>query len=219
MVNGLAKAAGIPIRRSRLVTIGGAGLGWFNVWELVRPSGMAAYYEDESEDGKLKKADFRKEKVVDAVILQANTKGPISPSRKAGFRKFAKQHAYDLQCFGIQPLIMMTWARKNRPEMTRMLADEATKVGNMAGAMVIPVGLAFAEVMKKYPEISLHRPDNSHPSPEGTYLEACVIFSSIFHRSPVGLNYYGEEPVDPKIAGLLQQISWNSVCEYFAWKN
>lgn len=38
-VNGLAKAAGIKVRRNRMVTIGAADLGWFNVWELVRPSG------------------------------------------------------------------------------------------------------------------------------------------------------------------------------------
>ena len=40
-VNGLAKAAGIKVRRNRMVTIGAADLGWFNVWELVRPSGMS----------------------------------------------------------------------------------------------------------------------------------------------------------------------------------
>ena len=39
-VNGLAKAAGIKVRRNRMVTIGAADLGWFNVWELVRPSGI-----------------------------------------------------------------------------------------------------------------------------------------------------------------------------------
>lgn len=109
-VNGLAKAAGIKVRRNRMVTIGAADLGWFNVWELVRPSGMASTYVDHSDGGKIKKFDFRKEKVFDAVILQDNSTGPIHPQRKEIFEKYAKQHAYDLQCFGIQPLIMMTWA-------------------------------------------------------------------------------------------------------------
>mgnify|MGYP001145930878 FL=1 len=112
-VNGLIKAAGLKVRRNRMVTIGAADLGWFNVWELVRPSGMASTYVDHSDGGKIKTFDFRKEKVFDAVVLQDNSTGPINPQRKDIFEKYAKQHSYDLQCIGIQPLLMMTWARKN----------------------------------------------------------------------------------------------------------
>ena len=201
-----------------MVTIGAADLGWFNVWELVRPSGMASTYVDHSDGGKIKKFDFRKEKVFDAVILQDNSTGPIHPQRKEIFEKYAKQHAYDLQCFGIQPLIMMTWARKNKPEMTQQLADATTKVGNEADAMVIPVGLAFAEAIKQDPKLELYRADKTHPSPEGTYLEACVVFASMYHRSPVGLKYYGIEQVGEKTAHFLQEVAWNTVCEYFDWK-
>ena len=205
-INGLIKAAGIKVKRNRMVTIGAADLGWFNVWELVRPSGMASTYVDHSDGGKIKKFDFTKEKVFDAVILQDNSTGPIHPQRKEVFEKYAKQHAYDLRCFGIQPLIMMTWARKNKPEMTAQLANATTKVANEANAMVIPVGLAFAEAIK------------ADPSLEGTYLEACVTFATMFHRSPVGLKYYGIEKVDPKTAEFLQRVAWQTVCEFFGWQ-
>lgn len=40
MINRLARADGQKIRRNRMVTIGGADLGWFNVWDLVRPTGI-----------------------------------------------------------------------------------------------------------------------------------------------------------------------------------
>lgn len=73
-----------------MVTIGAADLGWFNVWELVRPSGMASTYVDHSDGGKIKKFDFRKEKVFDAVILQDNSTGPIHPQRKEIFEKYGK---------------------------------------------------------------------------------------------------------------------------------
>ena len=217
-INGLIKAAGIKVKRNRMVTIGAADLGWFNVWELVRPSGMASTYVDHSDGGKIKKFDFTKEKVFDAVILQDNSTGPIHPQRKEVFEKYAKQHAYDLRCFGIQPLIMMTWARKNKPEMTAQLADATTKVANEANAMVIPVGLAFAEAIKADPSLELYRADKTHPSPEGTYLEACVTFATMFHRSPVGLKYYGIEKVDPKTAEFLQTVAWLTVCEFFGWQ-
>lgn len=218
VVNGLAEAAGIKIKRSRMVSIGGTGLGWFNVWELLRPSGMASSYVDHADGEKIKKFDFRKEKVFDAVVLQNNSIGLINPERKNRVKRFVKQHAYDLQCFGIQPLIMMTWARKNKLEMTQQLADATTKVGNEADAMVIPVGLAFAEAIKQDPKLELYRADKRHPSPEGTYLEACVVFASMYHRSPVGLKYYGIEEVEEKTAYFLQKVAWNTVCEYFGWK-
>lgn len=161
--------------------------GWFNVWELVRPSGMAAAYADSKDGGKIKCHDFTKEKVFDAVVLQDNSAGAINPQRKDAFKKFANQHSYDLRCFGIQPLPMMTWARKNEPEITAQLTDATTKVGNEANAMVIPVGVAFAEAIKLDPKLQLFRDDQTHPSPEGTYLAGCVTFATMFHQSPVGL--------------------------------
>lgn len=218
VVNGLTKAAGIKVRRSRMVTIGGAGLGWFNVWELVRPSGMAAHYVDKNDGGKIKEFDFRKEKVFDAVVLQDNSTGLLKAQRKASVRKHIKQHSYDLQCIGIQPLVLMTWAPKKNPEMIRQLADATTKIGNESDAMVIPVGLAFAEAAKRDSKINLYREDNTHPSAEGTYLEGCVVFASMYRTSPVGLKYYGVEKVDPKTALFLQEVAWDTVCEYFGWK-
>ncbi len=218
VINGLIEAAGIKVKRDRMVTIGGAGLGWFNVWDLLRPSGMASTYVDHSDGGKIKNFDFTKEKVFDAVILQDNSWGFIQPQRQQVLKIYVKQHAYDLRCFGIQPLIMMTWARKNKPEMTAQLAEATTKVANEANAMVVPVGLAFAEAIKADSSVELYRTDTTHPSPEGTYLAACVTFATMFHRSPVGLKYYGIEKVDPKTAEFLQKVAWQTVCEFFGWQ-
>lgn len=215
VINGLANAAGLPIESYRMITSAGADLSWWDVWGLIRPSGMAALYPDKN--GKLQRFDFRTRPVFDAVVLQDNSMGPITPGRAEDFQKYAKQHSYDLQCANIQPLLMMTWARKNKPEMTKQLANAITKAGNEAQAMVIPVGLAFAEAIKKDPKLELYRADKSHPSPEGTYLEGCVIFATMYHRSPVGLNYYGEEKVDEKTAKFLQSVAWDTTKEFFGW--
>ena len=72
--------------------------------------------------------------------------------------------------------------------------------------------------MRKSPKLELYRADKTHPSPEGTYLEACVVFASMYHRSHVGLKYYGIEQVEEKTAHFLQEVAWNTVCEYFDWK-
>ena len=37
--------------------------------------------------------------------------------------------------------------------------------------------------------MNLYSGDNSHPSLSGTYLTACVMYASMFQKSPVGANY------------------------------
>ena len=37
------------------------------------------------------------------------------------------------------------------------------------------------------PDLNLYDPDQSHPSPTGTYLSACVFFGVLTGKSPVGL--------------------------------
>ena len=67
---------------------------------------------------------------------------------------------------------MMTWARKNKPEMTQLLADATSNVGNEVNTMVIPVSLAFAEAIKQNPKPELYRADKTHPSAKSSYFEA-----------------------------------------------
>lgn len=80
-VNGLAKAAGIKVRRNRMVTIGAADLGWFNVWELVRPSGMASTYVDHSDGGKIKKLTSGKKRFLTLSFFR--TTAPVRSIRSA----------------------------------------------------------------------------------------------------------------------------------------
>lgn len=218
MLNQLAKADGVKIKRNRMVTIGGADLSWFNVWELVRPSGMASTYVDHADGKKIKKWNFEKEKVFDTVVLQDNSKGPIDPQRKDVFTRALSQHSIDLKAIGIKPMVMMTWAWEGQPEMTRQLADATTKAANDNGIMVIPAGLAFAEALRLDSNIKLYRPDHFHPSAAGTYLAGCVTYATMYHRSPVGLKFYGVDPVDPKTAEFLQKVAWDTTCEFFGWK-
>ena len=49
---------------------------------------------------------------------------------------------------------MMTWAYKDKPEMTSLLADATIEVANENSASVIPYGMAFERSSKDFPEIS-----------------------------------------------------------------
>ena len=54
---------------------------------------------------------------------------------------------------------------------------------------VSPVGAAWKYVRDQYPSISLYSSDGSHPSIYGSYLAACVHYSSIYKKSAVGSSY------------------------------
>lgn len=50
-----------------------------------------------------------------------------------------------------------TWARQNKPEDTKKLADSIISAANESDAIVLPVGLAFAESLKQRPDLVMHQ--------------------------------------------------------------
>ena len=55
--------------------------------------------------------------------------------------------------------------------------------------------------------------DKEHESLHGTYLAACVIYSSLFQKSPVGLAYV-PTGVSIEESVFLQGIAWETVQEW-----
>jgi len=86
-----------------------------------------------------------------------------------------------------RPVLFMTWAYADRPEMTAQLNAAYTDMGRELGAQVVPVGLAFAAVTDERSEIVLRMDDTRHPTLSGTYLAACTFFAALFNQSPEGL--------------------------------
>ena len=82
--------------------------------------------------------------------------------------------------------------------------------------IVIPVALAFEEAYRQRPDIKLHKEyDGSHPDLIGTYLAACVVYASLYGRSPVGnsYDYYGK--VDKEMAAFLQKVADETVRKFY----
>ena len=50
------------------------------------------------------------------------------------------------------------------------------------------IGRAFDTFKSKYPEYKLLTDDMKHPSPNGSYLAACVVFSTLSNQSSKGLS-------------------------------
>jgi hypothetical protein len=108
----------------------------------------------------------------------------------------------------------MTWAYKDKPEMTGELAEQYTIAGNDNDALVIPAGLAFAKAVAKRPDLELYQPDRRHPTLLGTYLAACTTYAAVYGKSPAGNTYTAG--IDPATARFLQDTAEQAVREYFA---
>ena len=104
--------------------------------------------------------------------------------------------------------------------MTKQLADATIKVANENKAMVIPVGLAFANALKVRPDLKLTVADNRHPTAAGSYLDGAVIYAALTKSSPEGPNFLGgcEKPLAQNDAQFLQGIAWKTVKDFYGWK-
>lgn len=198
--------------RVTMATISGSGLNWHDVDAYLRPGGGMASYSFVG-DNEVVFNTF--DKPFDVVVMNDCSQCPIHPKLSGLFHDYARRHSDTVRARGAIPVLFMTWAYADRPEMTGPLAEAYVKAGRDNGVMVVPAGLAFARALARQPTLALHAADKRHPSPAGTYLAAATLYASIFRRSPEGLAV-AMPGVDPGTAGLLRQVAWETVQEFDA---
>ena len=101
------------------------------------------------------------------------------------------------------------------PKMLDDVKSAYIKAGNKNNVLVFPVGIAFNEAYIQKPNIALHKADGSHPDMLGTYLAACVIFSSITHKSPKSLKYDYYGVIERGDRDFLQSIAHDTVEQFY----
>lgn len=194
--------------RSTSVTISGSGLDWHDMDSLLRPDGLGRYSFVGDNEIRFNKPGRQ----YDTAILMDCSQCPVHPQLRDAFHSTARKHAATLTKNGVRPVLFMSWAYKDKPDMTGSLADEYTKAANDNDALVIPAGLAFARAIAKRPDLELYQPDKRHPSLAGTYLAACTVYAALYGKSPVGLKYTAG--LSPDVVALLQTSAWEAVQEY-----
>jgi hypothetical protein len=195
--------------RSTSVTISGSGFDWHDVDSYFRPNAVGSYSFDAKNNIVFNKLD----RLFDLAIMMDCSQCPVHPQLKKVFWDYAKKHSDTVRKHGTTPVFFMSWAYADVPEMTAQLAEQYTQAGNENNALVIPAGLAFAQAVKKRPELNLYASDKRHPSLLGTYLAACTVYGSLFKKSPVGLQY--TPGIDVENAKFLQTVAWETVQDYF----
>ncbi|MDA3872986.1 MAG: hypothetical protein PF795_03395, partial [Kiritimatiellae bacterium] len=157
------------------------------------------------------------------VVLQNHSRSALD--QRAEFDEYGQKFIDLVKKSGAEPILYMTWARKNLPEDQAVITEAYSSLGNRNGIKVAPVGIAFEAWIKDNPSIPLHIHDNSHPSSEGSYLAACVIYATLTGESPVGAPNVIEGKnwvtkgdhlafLGPAIATQLQETAWNVVQNY-----
>lgn len=205
-----ASAAAAKKLRNTEATISGSSLQWHDVESYFRPNAVGAFSFDPENNVVFNKND----RLFDVAVMMDCSQCPVHPTLKTQFTEYAKKDSDIVRKHGGKPVLFMSWAYQNKPEMTEGLAEAYTVGGNDNDALVIPAGLAFARVVKEHPEITLYVADKRHPTLAGTYLGAATSYAALFKQSPVGLAYTAG--LDAATAKLLQEAAWATVQAYYA---
>ena len=88
--------------------------------------------------------------------------------------------------------------------MQARLRTTYEKMAQSTGGDMAPVGEAWSYAKEYYPDIELYQSDGKHPSPEGTYLAACVFYTKLFNKPVVGASRLA---ISPTHAATLQDIA------------
>jgi hypothetical protein len=208
----MAGAADNGKRSARNVsaTISGSGINWHDLEAYFKPGGVSSYSFVGDNEVRFNTFD----KPFDAVMMMDCSQCPIHPKLQPVFHEFAKKHSDTARKHGAEPVLFMSWAYSDKPDMTGPLAAEYTKVGKANNALVVPAGLAFANSVAKRPDIPLIVGDKRHPTLQGTYLGACTVLASVFKINPIGSKYTAGLPAD--VAAHLQAVAWETAQKYHA---
>ena len=98
---------------------------------------------------------------------------------------------------GSETLTHYGWTRQS---MTKGLYESYCQAAALVNGEVSPVGLCFAEIVDKHPEIDLYDPDKSHPSYTGTCVAALCHYKTVFGEMPRDLSAL---KLDTKVAKKL----------------
>jgi len=201
-------AAGNPaVREAQLEykssTIGGASLAHHPIEWLTEPGRIGV------------KEPFQ------LVILADGSAQPLTEQRRANSRQLIRQHAQTIRQRGGAVALYMTHVyvsphRETKPENLALTARHYIEAGNEIQALVIPVALAFEEAYRRRPGVVLHTDfDGSHPDTLGTFLAACVTYSSVYGKPCKGnaYQYYGRLKAED--VTFAQEVADDVVARFF----
>lgn len=119
------------------------------------------------------------------VVLQ---QGPSSlETSRTLLIEYARRFAENIRQVGARPALYQVWPTADRAvDFPR--ANESYRVAaDTVQGVLFPVGEAWLAAQRIDASIPLYAFDGLHPSVEGSYLAALVMYATVYARSPIGL--------------------------------
>ena len=194
----------------RSITINGSDLPWHDIESYLSNEQIGSYTIDADNNNEyIKKPNIK----TDAVIFMACSLCPIHPETKDNFQKYVAKYSEIIRAKDAEPMLFMSWPYGNRPKMIDPLRKVFISTANKNNLLLIPAGEAFYKFSQAHPNINLYTEDYRHPSKEGTYLAAAVVFSTLYGKATAGNQ--GIMNLDKDVALKIQLSVDKTVSEFF----
>lgn len=207
-----ASAEGNRVWRNTSATISGSGLNWHDMESHFKPGGMGSYSFNAKNEVVFNVGERKLPKLWEAVLMMDCSQCPVHPQLAPLFEQSVARNAGITRGHGAEPILFMSWAYQDAPEMTATLADAYMKMAAVHQMRVVPAGLAFARSIAKRPDLNLYVADKRHPSLAGTYLAAATVLASVYRINPLGSSYTAGLPAD--VVTHLQGIAAETVRDF-----
>ena len=115
----------------------------------------------------------------DEVILQDYSREPIMERSQSivSFERF--NHVITKS--GAKMVVFENWTVDGKEDEFDKLQQTYQQIQRETGATLAPIGAAWRLCRSTHPQIQLYV-DDRHPSDEGTYLAACVLYDVLYHK-------------------------------------
>lgn len=121
----------------------------------------------------------------DVVVLQ---QGPSSlESSRALLLQYVGAFAQSIRAAGARPALYQVWPTADRPGDFPRANESYRLAADAVNGVLFPVGEAWLATQAMDPSVPLYAFDGLHPSAEGTYLAALVMYAMLYAKTPVGL--------------------------------
>ena len=176
--NSLTAANDLPAMLAGLAAAGGQPL---LVWKAVLQPG--ASLEDHWNAGEARRA-IRSERW-DFVVLQ---QGPSAlPESRVLLRRDAARFAREIRAAGARPALYMVWPSRSRAFDFDGVSFSYRTAARDVGGLLLPAGEAWRAAWARNAKAELYSADGFHPTAEGSYLAALVMYEALYGKTPVGL--------------------------------
>lgn len=145
----------------------------------------------------------------DVIVLQ---QGPSATEGRPSLIQYAGLLADEIESSGARPALYMVWPSEQRSFDFDGVLDSYRTAAEQANALFFPAGEAWRRAWARDPDLALYGPDGFHPSTQGTYLAAVVMFEQLSGVDPITLPASipvigGSQPVSQAVATALHEAA------------